>query len=152
MAARLGAGSYVLGNVVETGGRLRISAMLHSGDPGGGPGSGSGGRAAARLFQLVDGLAAQLIARQSGGPVGALSRLAALTTDSLAALKAYLEGERHFRAWRDDSRRPSTRARDPNRFHLRLGPLSHGDGGPVDPRTNPMPSRRWTERCATATA
>jgi tetratricopeptide (TPR) repeat protein/TolB-like protein len=103
LAARLGAGSYVLGNVVETGGHLRISALLHSGDPKEGRGQALVDGGSRRLFQLVDGLTAQLIAQQSGGPVGALSRLAALTTDSLAALKAYLEGERHFRAWRDDS-------------------------------------------------
>ena len=56
-----------------------------------------------QLFQLVDGITAQLIAQQSGGPAGALPRLAAMTTDSLGALKAYLEAERHFRAWQPDS-------------------------------------------------
>ena len=103
LAARLGAGSYVLGSVVETGGHLRISALLHSGDPNEGRGQALVGGGSRQLFQLVDGLTAQLIAQQSGGPVGALSRLAALTTDSLTALKAYLEAERHFRAWRLDS-------------------------------------------------
>ncbi len=103
LAARLGAGSYVLGNVVETGGHLRISALLHSGDSKEGRGQALVDGGSRQLFQLVDGLTAQLIARQSGGPVGALSRLAALTTDSLTALKAYLEAERHFRAWRLDS-------------------------------------------------
>ena len=103
LAARLGAGSYVLGNVVETGGHLRISALLHSGDPKEGWGQALVDGGSRQLFQLVDGLTAQLIAQQSGGPVGALSRLAALTTDSLTALKAYLEAERHFRAWRLDS-------------------------------------------------
>ncbi len=103
LAARLGAGSYVLGNVVETGGHLRISALLHSGDQRAGRGQALVDGGSRQLFQLVDGLTAQLIAQQSGGPVGALSRLAALTTDSLTALKAYLEAERHFRAWRLDS-------------------------------------------------
>jgi serine/threonine-protein kinase len=100
LAARLGAGSYVLGNVVETGGHLRIGARLHSGDRKVGRGQALVDGRSPQLFQLVDGLTAQLIAQQSGGPTGALSRLAALTTDSLAALKAYLEGERHYRAWR----------------------------------------------------
>ena len=103
LAARLGAGSYVLGNVVETGGHLRISARLHSGDRKEDRGQALVDGGSPQLFQLVDGLTAQLIAQHSGGPVGALSRLAALTTDSLTALKAYLEAERHFRAWQPDS-------------------------------------------------
>jgi tetratricopeptide (TPR) repeat protein len=103
LAARLGAGSYVLGNVVETGGRLRISARLQSGEQEEDRGQMLVDGPSTQLFQLVDGLTAQLIARQSGSPAAALSRLAALTTDSLAALKAYLEAERHFRTWRDDS-------------------------------------------------
>jgi DNA-binding SARP family transcriptional activator/TolB-like protein len=103
LAARLGAGSYVLGNIVETGGRLRISARLHSGKRDDGPDQALVDGPSTQLFQLVDGLTGQLIAEQSGGPAGALSRLAALTTDSLSALKAYLEAERHFRAWRLDS-------------------------------------------------
>jgi tetratricopeptide (TPR) repeat protein len=103
LALRLGAGSYVLGNVVETGGRLRISARLHSAEQEEGRAQVLVDGASTNLFQLVDGLTAQFIAQQNGGPAEALSRLAALTTDSLAALKAYLEAERHYRAWRHDS-------------------------------------------------
>jgi TolB-like protein len=103
LAARLGAGSYVIGNIVETGGHLRISARLHSGDQKEGLGQALAEGPSPRLFQLVDRITTQLIAQRSGGPTGALSRLAALTTDSLAALKAYLEAERHFRAWQLDS-------------------------------------------------
>jgi Predicted integral membrane protein len=103
LAARLGAGSYILGNVVETGGHLRISARLQSGEPEEDRGQMLVDGPSTQLFQLVDGLTAQLIAQQSGSPAAALSRLAALTTDSLAALKAYLEAERHYRAWRADS-------------------------------------------------
>jgi tetratricopeptide (TPR) repeat protein len=57
----------------------------------------------AHLFQLVDRLTARLIAGRSNGPAAGLTRLAALTTDSLAALKAYLEGERQFRGGGTDS-------------------------------------------------
>jgi tetratricopeptide (TPR) repeat protein len=103
LAARLSAGSYVLGNVVETGGHLRISARLYSGDRKESRGQALVDGRSPQLFQLVDGITAQLIAQQSGGPAGALPRLAAVTTDSLGALKAYLEAERHFRAWRLDS-------------------------------------------------
>jgi serine/threonine-protein kinase len=107
LAARLGAGSYIAGNVVETGGRLRISARLHSGDRKEDRGQALVDGPSTRLFHLVDGLTAQLIAQQSGGPAAALSRLAALTTDSLAALKAYLDAERHYRAWQFDSSIPA---------------------------------------------
>ena len=107
LATRLGAGSYVLGTVMETGGRLRISARLQSGRSGEGQDQALVDGLSSQLFQLVDGLTAQLIAQQNGGPVGALSRLAALTTDSLAALKAYLDAERHFRAWDLDSSIPA---------------------------------------------
>jgi len=97
MAQRLGAGLFVRGEVVVAGGRLRISAGLVE--------PGAGGRRIAEatvdglpdeLFRLVDRLAAQLLAA-SGSPVPPLGRLAALTTTSLPALKAYLEGESEFR-------------------------------------------------------
>ena len=103
LAARLGAGSYVLGTIVETGGRIRIGARLHSADRNDGRSQAVVDGGSTQLFQLVDGLTAKLIAQRSGGPAGALPRLAALTTDSLAALKAYLEAERHFRAGHMDS-------------------------------------------------
>jgi DNA-binding SARP family transcriptional activator/tetratricopeptide (TPR) repeat protein len=102
--ARLRAGSFVLGDVVEAGGRLRITARLYSVSPRERPPvSVSVQGAPGQLFQLVDGLTAQLIAGRSGSASAGLTRLAALTTDSLSALKAYLEAERHFRAWRLDS-------------------------------------------------
>ena len=97
LAARLGAGLFVRGDVVVAGGRLRISAGLYEPGPDGrriaeamvdgGPDD---------LFQMVDRLTAQLLAA-SGSPVPPLGRLAALTTTSLPALKAYLEGESEFR-------------------------------------------------------
>jgi len=103
-AARLQAGSFVVGDVVEAGGRLRITARLYprwSDDQA--PASVSVEGEPTRVFRLVDGLTARLIAARSGGPAASLTRLAALTTDSLAALKAYLEGERQFRAGHMDS-------------------------------------------------
>ena len=97
MMARLGAGLFVRGDVVVAGGRLRISAGLYE--------PRSDGRRIAEamvdggpddLFQMVDRLTAKLLAA-SGSPVPPLGRLAALTTTSLPALKAYLEGESDFR-------------------------------------------------------
>jgi len=98
VAQRLGAGLFVRGEVVAAGGGLRISAGLFE--------TAGGGRriadatvdgAADDLIGLVDRLTGQLLAA-SGSPVPPLGRLAALTTTSLPALKAYLEGESDFRA------------------------------------------------------
>ena len=97
LAMRLGAGLFVRGDVVVAGSRLRISAGLFEPGPDGrriaeamvdgGPDD---------LFQLVDRLTAQLLGA-AGSPVPPLGRLAAVTTSSLTALKAYLEGESEFR-------------------------------------------------------
>lgn len=52
------------------------------------------------LFRLVDQLTAQLLARRDGSPGDQLQRIAAVTTSSLPALKAYLQGEDHYRVGR----------------------------------------------------
>lgn len=103
IAERFGAGSFVLGSVIEAGGRLRICATLYDATTRGTPaivavevaGSGESG-----VFDLVDEIARRLLAGQSADPGARLSRLAALTTESLPALKAYLRGEGEFRAGR----------------------------------------------------
>lgn len=103
VAERFGAGSFVLGSVIEAGGRLRICATLYDATSRGTPaivaaevaGSGESG-----VFDLVDEIARRLLAGQSADPGARLSRLAALTTESLPALKAYLRGEGEFRAGR----------------------------------------------------
>jgi len=103
IAERFGAGSFVLGSVIEAGGRLRICATLYDATTRGTPaivavevaGSGESG-----VFDLVDEIARRMLAGQSADPGARLSRLAALTTESLPALKAYLRGEGEFRAGR----------------------------------------------------
>ena len=98
-AARLGARYFVLGTALGAGGRLEMSASLYETTGNGGPlsrasaaGTGDG------LFDIVDRVTAQ-IAVAHGSPSGArLARLAAITTPSLEALKAYLEGQSAYRA------------------------------------------------------
>lgn len=97
LAGRAGAGSFVLGSVVEAAGRLEASAALHDGDGTlvvrvEGRADGEAG-----LFELVDQLALGLLAGRHGASADDLSRLAALTTESLPALKAWLVGEQAFR-------------------------------------------------------
>ncbi|MGH7528561.1 MAG: AAA family ATPase [Gemmatimonadales bacterium] len=98
VAERVGAGTYLIGDIVEGGGRIRIGAAAYQ--------RGRPARLLARadvegttgeLFELVDALAGRLLTGLSPGPYEQLTRVAATTTSSLPALKAYLEGERLFR-------------------------------------------------------
>jgi DNA-binding SARP family transcriptional activator/tetratricopeptide (TPR) repeat protein len=101
VAERFGAGLWILGDIVEAGGRLRITAALHSRTSDGRPLARSSVEGdAVELFRLVDRLTAELLAGRSGGPDGRVTRLALATTESLAALKLYLEGEHAFRSGR----------------------------------------------------
>jgi DNA-binding SARP family transcriptional activator len=100
VAEHFNAGRYLVGSLVEAGGRLQVSASLYT----------IAGTLVARahatadneagIFGLVDELARQLLAAQGVSPGTRLTRLAALTTGSLDALKAYLLGERELRAGR----------------------------------------------------
>ena len=100
IAAGFGAGRYVLGSVVSAAGRLQATATVY--DEAGEPGIGvqASGTDAAAFFELVDDLARQLLGQLSAGPGARLSRLAAITTSSTDALKAYLRGESLLRAGR----------------------------------------------------
>ena len=101
VAERFDARRFVLGNIVEAGGRLRISATLYDRSYGSvviAQASVAGD--AAQLFELVDGLTAALLAGSYTGPRERLARTAAITTHSIPALKAYLVGESHLRAGR----------------------------------------------------
>ncbi len=99
VARGLGAGLYVTGDVVQAGERLRIEASLYDQRRGADPAArGTVEGPVTQLFGLVDELAAQLVANRTEGPGARVTRLAAVTTTSLPALKAYLEGDRRFRA------------------------------------------------------
>jgi len=100
-AERLGAGMFVLGNVLEAGGQLQLNAALYE--------SRGQAQAVARgsvqgdadgIFDMVDDLTTQLLTSRCGGPEARFTRIAALATGSFAALKAYLEGETEMRAMR----------------------------------------------------
>jgi DNA-binding SARP family transcriptional activator len=97
VARHFGAGRYLLGAIVEAGGRLEASASLYA--TAGAPIARVRATAAseAEVFELVDELALQLLGAQRVGASTRLGRLAALTTHSLDALKAYLTGERALR-------------------------------------------------------
>lgn len=101
LAERLGAGLFVLGNVLEAGGQVQLNATLYE--------ACGGAQAVARgsvqgdadgIFGMVDDLTTQLLTGRCGGPGTRFTRIAALATGSFAALKAYLEGEAEMRAMR----------------------------------------------------
>ena len=100
VSERLGAGLFVLGDVVGAGGRLHVTASLYElGD------SEPLARATVEgqgndLFRLIDELTAELLADRVPGPGARVARTAALTSESLPAVKAYLQGESLFRAGR----------------------------------------------------
>jgi tetratricopeptide (TPR) repeat protein len=101
IARQLGAGRYVVGDVVEAAGQLRINAFLHVTDAGSSAETRASVEGASdEIFRLVDDLTAQLLAGTVQGPDERRVRLASVTTDSLAALEAYMEGEREYRAQR----------------------------------------------------
>ncbi|HYV85813.1 MAG TPA: protein kinase [Patescibacteria group bacterium] len=116
LAARLGAGLYVLGHVFEAGGQIQISAALYASQSDASKGGASqgglsqgGGAVLARgsvqgdaggIFEMVDDLTTQILASRGGGPESRFTRIAALATGSFTALKAYLEGEAEMRAMR----------------------------------------------------
>lgn len=98
MAGSLGAGLYVLGEIVEAGDRLRIDATLYRTDTAKSMAEASAEGAAEDVFVMVDEIAAGILGNMDGDPGARVERIAAVTTSSLPALKAYLNGERAFRA------------------------------------------------------
>ncbi|NNG16386.1 MAG: protein kinase, partial [Gemmatimonadales bacterium] len=102
VAERFGAGLYIMGDIVEVGGNLQITASLYDvgqGQAAVGEATASG-TADELMTSLVDQLAAGLLIKMRGGPGARVTRLAGVTTASLPAYRAYLEGEAAFRAGR----------------------------------------------------
>ena len=97
VARRFDAAYYLLGSVVEAGGKLQITGSLFrtSGDLV--ASAETRGGMETEIFDLVDDLARQLLVDKRKTAGGRAGRLAALTTTSLPALKAYLRGEHDFR-------------------------------------------------------
>ena len=98
LARQFGAGLFVLGDVVEAGGHLQLSASLYeTGRPGEPLTRVAMDGQTTGLFEIVDRLAADLLAGWTRAAGRSLVGLASVTTSSLPALKAYLEGEQAFR-------------------------------------------------------
>jgi tetratricopeptide (TPR) repeat protein len=99
-ARRLGAELYVLGDIVATTDRVQVSAALYDQRRAEPIAQSTVEGETAEVFQLVDRLAADLIASRYGEPHQRLTRVAAATTGSLPAFKAYVAGENAYQAGR----------------------------------------------------
>jgi len=98
LAKELGAGHFVLGRLVATGGRIELAATLYDAD-GTRRGTVSAGAAEARgLPDAIDQLARALVATRWSTPADRLQRLAVTSTTDPVALRRYLDGERAYRA------------------------------------------------------
>ena len=97
VAERLGARLFVIGRIVEVGGRLRVTATMHDRnrvDPPLARASADG--TANEMFEVVDHVAAELLAGRFPGTRGVLARVAATSARSLPAAKAYFAAEQHM--------------------------------------------------------
>jgi tetratricopeptide (TPR) repeat protein len=100
VAARFGAAHYVLGSVVQLGERIQLIASLYDAHGNEQARAEAIVQGEAELLRGVDELAQKLIATRLRDPSQQLASLAATTTSSLPALRAYLEGERLLREGR----------------------------------------------------
>jgi serine/threonine-protein kinase len=103
-ARELGAGSFIAGSVLAMGDRVQITATLSPLNPAlGDTLQASVVGPIGDLAELVDNLTRQLLLGPLRGQGARFASLAASTTSSIDALKAFLEGERHWRARESDS-------------------------------------------------
>lgn len=105
LSRTLEAGWFVVGSVVEAGGRVRIQAALHrqGGAPDAPPHTAQAEGPADSLFEISDRVAAGLLVHLGGRQGHRLTNVAAVTTPSLEAFKAYVSAEHHLRYARFDS-------------------------------------------------
>jgi serine/threonine-protein kinase len=104
LGRKLDAGSVVTGSAVSAGGRVRLAADLYAVAGGERLGRAQVDGPADSILPLVDRLSVALLRDvwRSREPMPSLD-LGSLTTDSIAALRAYLQGERYYRRFALDS-------------------------------------------------
>jgi DNA-binding SARP family transcriptional activator len=97
-ADRFHAGRFVLGSIVESGGRIHVQATLYRVDGSIEARAAAGAGEDAEFFTMVDDLTRRLLVPRFDPEEERLARLAVTTSSSLAALREYLEGESRYRA------------------------------------------------------
>ena len=96
----LGANSYIAGTIYVSGRNLRVNASLYDAVTGKQIASATVDGSQTEIFSIVDAVTAQLIGDSQRRPGERPARIAAATTKSVPALKAYLAGENAFREGR----------------------------------------------------
>ncbi len=97
VAGRTGARHVVLGSVVASGPEMRITAEIHDLEGSGVVGTAQVEGPVDSVFDLVDRLSVQIVGAIAGAGGSSGRSLVQVTTASLPALKAYLEGEAFIR-------------------------------------------------------
>jgi tetratricopeptide (TPR) repeat protein len=97
IAGRFGASYFITGEMLEAGGNIHLSASLYEPERPQPVATHSVEGPAESLFGLVDEIASALLAEQIQAPSVKVFSTAAMTTESLPALKAYLRAESELR-------------------------------------------------------
>jgi tetratricopeptide (TPR) repeat protein len=97
IAGEFGATYYVTGEILEAGGQLHVSASLYRPGESGPESTHVAEGPTGDLFGLVDEIATELLSGQMRSPSVKVFSTAALTTDSLPALRIYLRAESELR-------------------------------------------------------
>jgi serine/threonine-protein kinase len=97
VARSFGAGAFLLGSIVAADDRLHLTATLYELESERTIRAETEAAREAGIFEIVDDLVRQFLAARITSLGGQIGKLAATTTESVTALKAYLEGERAFR-------------------------------------------------------
>ncbi|MEP6621938.1 MAG: BTAD domain-containing putative transcriptional regulator [bacterium] len=101
VAVKFGARYYVSGSVLQSGGRVNVTATIFETN-GTQVASTHASGDESMLFAMVDTLTRQLLMQRFGDPGARLLRVAFATTASLPALKAYITGMHELRLGRFD--------------------------------------------------
>ena len=101
IAQHFSAGLFILGEVVSLGSRLQVTARLYHHDESAAATSATEEGDINSVFEMVDRLAAKLLAERAGG-ASELDQMAGVSTKSLPAFRAYLDGESAMRTGRFD--------------------------------------------------
>ncbi len=98
IAARFGAGLFILGSFMEIGDKYRVTAYLYSAGKDSAIDRVVIERDTTKYLDLVNKLTSDIIAGRTNAPPERYTNIAARTTLSMEALKAYIQGEKEFKA------------------------------------------------------
>ncbi len=100
IARRFGANFYVSGSIIEIAGTLNLDISLYDVNRPNPVAHSTAQGQSNELFTMIDNAAVDLLEGIAPEPAQRMRRLAAMTTHSFAALRAYLDGEKSFREGR----------------------------------------------------